>query len=153
MLDAFRYQVDRSGFWHAVFLNSTGMTQLMEQIVSSDFFREIPGGSWNCYLRANRNFRIVEFESPKLTSIPWICFKMARVFCIANQKGGVGKTTTAINLAWAMAKSANKTLLVDLDHNATPPAVSAINRLTATRSWWMHPFEREFSKPANRIFS
>ena len=40
---------------------------------------------------------------------------MARVFCIANQKGGVGKTTTAINLASAMAKSSNRTLVVDLD--------------------------------------
>ncbi len=40
---------------------------------------------------------------------------MGRVFCVANQKGGVGKTTTAVNLAVALAKSRFRTLLVDLD--------------------------------------
>lgn len=52
---------------------------------------------------------------------------MARVIAVANQKGGVGKTTTVINLGAALAEHGRDTLLVDLDPQAALSAGFGIN--------------------------
>ncbi|MBN8492241.1 MAG: ParA family protein [Burkholderiales bacterium] len=53
---------------------------------------------------------------------------MARVFCVVNQKGGVGKTTTTVNLAAGLALTGQRVLMVDLDPQGNATMGSGIDK-------------------------
>src|SRR5690348_6156169 len=76
---------------------------------------------------------------------------LARIIAVANQKGGVGKTTTAVNLATCLATADQPTLLVDCDSQANATAAIGFAKDPSRRTLYQslilnEPFERIVQK-------
>ena len=76
---------------------------------------------------------------------------MARIIAVANQKGGVGKTTTAVNLAACLATANQSTLLVDCDSQANATAAIGFHKDPSRRTLYHalilgEPFDRIIQK-------
>src|SRR6516164_5527536 len=119
----------------------------------------VPRGTYGILAPSWRLFaRFPPFHVKHLASLPRVCYfpsvwgsTLARIIAIANQKGGVGKTTTAVNLAACLAAAEQPTLLIDCDSQANATAAIGFqkdpSRRTAYHALIMNePFERVVQK-------
>jgi chromosome partitioning protein len=79
---------------------------------------------------------VVEFQSQETldSKYPRIATHMTRIYTLVNQKGGVGKTTTAINLGAYLAQMGQQVLVVDLDPQANATSCLGVDKHTVQGS-------------------
>ena len=72
---------------------------------------------------------------------------MPRILAVANRKGGVGKTTTTVNVATAMAAAGKKVLVIDLDPQGNSSTSMGVDKKGARKSSYVAP-----CKPVHEFF-